>query len=43
MMHYKSQKQRILPGFDTLPDMILNPDNRWVKLSECIPWDDLAQ
>jgi transposase, IS5 family len=23
--------------------MILDPDNRWVKLSECIPWDDLAQ
>lgn len=43
MIRYKSQKQRTLPGFDTPPDMILNPDNRWVKLSECIPWDDLAQ
>jgi transposase, IS5 family len=23
--------------------MILDPDNRWIKLSECMPWDDLAQ
>ena len=43
MIRYKSQKQRTLPGFDTPPDMILDPDNRWAKLSECIPWDDLAQ
>jgi len=43
MIRYKSQKQLTLPGFDTPPDMILDPDNRWVKLSECIPWDDLAQ
>ena len=43
MIRYKSQKQRTLPGFDTPPDMILDPDNRWVKLSECMPWDDLAQ
>jgi transposase, IS5 family len=43
MIRYKSQKQRTLPGFDTPPDMILDPSNRWVKLSKCIPWDDLAQ
>lgn len=43
MIRYKSQKQRTLPGFDTPPEMILDPDNRWVKLSECIPWDELAQ
>ena len=43
MIRYKSQKQLTLPGFDTPPDMILDPDNRWAKLSECIPWDDLAQ
>ena len=43
MIRYKSQKHLTLPGFDTPPDMILDPDNRWAKLSECIPWDDLAQ
>jgi transposase, IS5 family len=43
MIRYKSQKQLTLPGFDTPPDMILDPNNRWAKLSECIPWDDLAQ
>ena len=43
MIRYKSQKQLTLPGFDTPPDMILDPDNRWVKLSACIPWDALAQ
>jgi hypothetical protein len=36
------QKQRSLEGFDTPPDMILDPRNRWVRLSDCIPWDELA-
>ena len=33
----------MLAGFDTPPDMILDPENRWVKLSDCIPWDELAE
>lgn len=33
----------MLEGFDTPPDMILDPENRWVKLSDCIPWDELAE
>ena len=32
MIRYKSQKQLMLAGFDTPPDMILDPENRWVKL-----------
>lgn len=42
MIRYKSQKQLTLKGFDTPPEMILDPGNRWVKLSDCIPWDELA-
>ena len=30
-------------GFDTPPGMMLDPNNRWVRLSDCIPWDNLAQ
>jgi hypothetical protein len=43
MIRYKSQKQLMLGGFDTPPDIILDPENRWVKLSDCIPWDELAE
>ncbi len=43
MIRYKSQKQLTLAGFDTPPGMILDPDNRWIRLSDCIPWDDLAE
>lgn len=43
MIRYKSQKQLTLVGFDTPPEMILDLDNRWIKLSDCIPWDDLAE
>jgi transposase, IS5 family len=42
MIRYQNQKQRCLEGFDTPPDMILDPRNRWVRLSDCIPWDELA-
>lgn len=43
MIRYTSQNQPTLPGFDTPPGMILDPNNRWVRLSDCIPWDNLAQ
>ncbi|MEO6423655.1 MAG: IS5 family transposase [Candidatus Nitrotoga sp.] len=42
MITYKSQKQLTLEGFETPFDVKLNADNRWVKLSQCIPWDELA-
>ena len=32
-----------LEGFDTPPGMILDPTNRWVKLRDCIPWDELSE
>ena len=43
MIRYKSQKQLMPGGFDTPPDMILDPENCRVKLSNCIPWDELAE
>jgi IS5 family transposase len=42
MIRYRSQKQLTLDGFETPFQTELDPDNRWVKLSECIPWDELA-
>lgn len=42
MIRYTSSKQLSLDGF-TLPfGGELSPDNRWVKWSRVIPWDDLA-
>ena len=43
MIRYRSQKQRPLDGFEMPFQVALDPGNRWVKLSECIPWDDLAE
>jgi len=43
MIRYISQKQLPLEGFDTPPGMILDPTNRWVKLRDCIPWDELSE
>lgn len=43
MIRYTSQNQPTLPGFDTPLEMVLDPANRRVRLSDCIPWDDLAQ
>lgn len=42
MIRYQSQKQQTIPGFETPFQMTLDENNRWVKLSACIPWDDLA-
>ena len=42
MITYKSQKQLTLEGFETPFEVKLDPNNRWVKLSQCIPWDELA-
>ena len=43
MIRYTSQNQLTLPGFETPFQTELDPHNRWIKLSECIPWDDLAE
>lgn len=34
MIRYSGQNQPTLPGFDTPPGMILDPNNHWVRLSE---------
>ena len=43
MIRYRSEKQQTLNGFETPFQTALDPNNRWVKLSECVPWDELAE
>jgi hypothetical protein len=43
MIRYRSHKQLSLAEFDWPFQTALDKDNRWVKMSQCIPWDDLAQ
>jgi hypothetical protein len=42
MIRYKSEKQPTLEGFDNFFGTKLDRENRWVRLSECIPWDELT-
>jgi hypothetical protein len=43
MIRYRSQKQLTLAGFSSPFRTTLDPENRWVKLADLIPWDDLAR
>ena len=43
MIRYRSEKQQTLDGFETPFQTALDPDNRWVKLSEYVPWDELTE
>lgn len=43
MIRYTSQHQLSLTGFKTPFEQSLLPTNRWVVLSQVIPWDDLAK
>jgi len=43
MIKYTPANQLTLTGFSTPFDNSLSPDNRWVKLSKVVPWDDLAK
>jgi len=43
MIRYKSQKQLSLAEFDWPFQTALDDHNRWVKMSESIPWDELAE
>ena len=43
MIRYQSQKQQTLPGFETPFQTTLDKNNCWVKLSDCMPWDELAE
>jgi hypothetical protein len=42
MIPIHSQTQLTLVGFETPFERSMDKNNRWVKLSACIPWDDLA-
>lgn len=43
MIRTHSSKQLTIAEFDWPFDTTLDPHNRWVKLSACIPWDELAE
>ncbi|RLJ16573.1 IS5/IS1182 family transposase, partial [bacterium endosymbiont of Escarpia laminata] len=43
MIRYCSQKQLTLAEFDWPFQTALDENNRWVKMGECIPWDELAE
>ena len=42
MIRYTSDKQLPLSGFKTPFEVSLDENNRWVKLAQVIPWDELA-
>ena len=42
MIRYKSTKQITIEEFKTPFEIKLDRENRWVKLADMIPWDDLA-
>ncbi len=42
MIRYTSDKQLTLAEFDWPFQTALDENNRWVKLSEVVPWDELA-
>ena len=43
MIRYHSHKQLSLAEFDWPFQTALDESNRWVKMSQCIPWDALAE
>ncbi len=43
MIRYQSHHQIPLAEFDWPFQVALDENNRWVKMSDCIPWDELAE
>ncbi len=43
MIRYQSQKQLSFEEFDWPLQTHMDENNRWVQLSQCIPWDELAE
>jgi hypothetical protein len=43
MIRCSSSKQLTIAEFDWPFETALDINNRWVKLSQCIPWDELAE
>lgn len=42
MIRYTSQKQFKIEGFESPFTKRMNPNNRWVRMAQVIPWDDLV-
>lgn len=42
MIRIHSQTQMTLEGFEMPFEREMDKNNRWVKLSDCMPWDALA-
>jgi hypothetical protein len=42
MIQYTSSSQLKIEAFKTPFELKLDSNNRWVKLSQLIPWDDMA-
>ena len=42
MIRYCSSKQLTIPEFDWPFQTDMDDNNRWVRMSQCIPWDELA-
>ncbi|MBF0190784.1 MAG: transposase [Magnetococcales bacterium] len=42
MIREPNKKQPRLPGFESPFERNLDPNNRWVKLAEVIPWEEFA-
>ncbi|MBN2331643.1 MAG: hypothetical protein JXO49_07960 [Deltaproteobacteria bacterium] len=43
MIRYNDPSQQVIPGFEKFHGFPLDMNNRWVKLSERIPWDEFAK
>ena len=43
MIRHRNHKQLSIAEFDWPFQTALDENNRWVKMGQCIPWDDLAQ
>ena len=43
MLRYSSDKQLTIEGFKTPFDVHLNPENKWVRLANAIPWDEFVE
>jgi IS5 family transposase len=42
MLRYLSDKQLTIEDFQTPFEAHLNPENKWVKLVNALPWDEFA-
>ena len=42
-IRYESHKQQTIAEFDWPFQTALDENNRWVKMGQCIPWDELAE